>query len=84
MKPWKLRLLLVLSLTINAIAIFAAVLNFLDYQQVQSLRQQRPSRILCDGEGNMYTQDGAPVRLIFGDTEITAEKGCPARWTSPR
>ena len=83
MRPWKQYLLLV-SLTINVIAIFSAVLSFLDYQQVESLRRQRPFRILCDGGGHMYTQDGAPVRLIIGDTEITAEKGCPARWTSPR
>jgi hypothetical protein len=83
MKPWKQYLLLV-SLTINVIAMFSAVLSFLDYQQVESLRRQRPSRILCDGDGHMYTQDGAPVRLIIGHTEITAEKGCPARWSSPR
>jgi len=82
MDKYLLRRYLLVSLVSGVVG--AAVCDFMHYVQETKEWRARPSNILCDGSGRMYTEHGVPTLAIFGDTEITPAIGCPTRWTPPK
>jgi len=68
---------LLLSLFIGFV-IGALICDLVTTWQEQSRR--REPKILCDRNGRIYDQNGAPSTRVFGDGSDITQEACPKRW----
>jgi hypothetical protein len=68
---------LLLSLCIGLV-VGAVVCDLVTTWEEQSRR--RAPKILCDRNGRVYDQNGAPIERVFGDGGETTQEVCPKRW----